>query len=131
MALLVIGSDRLLEFYDGIRQIAPDLDVRAFPDCGIFGIEMPAVRLLDGGAARQSQQQRQGQGASPFPGDRTVAPRAWPAGGLSAVPACFGIDHKRIRCMPGWTSSIEPQLRASFNREIERYPPHDGGVRYR
>jgi glyoxylate/hydroxypyruvate reductase A len=34
MALLVIGSDRLLEFYDGIRQIAPDLDVRAFPDCG-------------------------------------------------------------------------------------------------
>jgi glyoxylate/hydroxypyruvate reductase len=34
MALLVIGSDRLTEFYDGIRQAAPDLDVRAFPDCG-------------------------------------------------------------------------------------------------
>jgi len=34
MALLVIGSDRLDDFYQGTMQLAPDRDVRAFPDVG-------------------------------------------------------------------------------------------------
>lgn len=32
MALLIIGSDRLDAFYNGVKEAAPDRDVRAFPD---------------------------------------------------------------------------------------------------
>ena len=34
MALLIIGSDRLDEFYNGVRECAPDRDVRAYPESG-------------------------------------------------------------------------------------------------
>ena len=34
MSLLVIGSDRLDDFFQGTRAIAPDRDVRAYPDVG-------------------------------------------------------------------------------------------------